>query len=90
MFHGAGCGLPGYLMFRAAFLPRFVGVLMTITGVGFVTSTFVWILAPTYTSPILLLPAAFSALAMTLWFIMKGVDVPQPEALAAAAPHRSL
>jgi hypothetical protein len=90
MFYGAGCALLGYLMFRSGFIPRFVGVLMAIAGVGFVTSTFVWIIAPAYSSPVFLVPAALSALATTLWFLVKGVDVPKWEALANAAPHRSL
>jgi hypothetical protein len=41
MFYGAGFLLLGYLIFRSGYLPRFLGVLLAITGVGFVTKTFV-------------------------------------------------
>lgn len=90
MFYGAGSVLLGYLIFRSGCLPRLLGVLLAISGVGFVTRTFVGILAPAYASPILLMPAALAALALTLWLLVKGVDVPKWQEQAGVAQYRSL
>jgi hypothetical protein len=90
MFYGAGSVLIGYLIFRSGYLPRFLGVLLAISGVGFVTRTFLGILAPAYASPILLMPAALAALALTLWLLVKGVAVPKWQELAGVARYRSL
>jgi hypothetical protein len=90
MFYGAGSVLLGYLIFRSGYLPRVLGVLLAISGVGFVTRTFVGILAPAYASPILLMPAALAALALTVWLLVRGVDVPKWQERAGVARHRSL
>jgi hypothetical protein len=75
MFYGMGFLLTGWLMLRAAYLPKFLGILMMITGIGFVLRTFLWVLAPAWASPLLLLPAAFAGVALGLWLLVKGVDV---------------
>ena len=90
MFYGAGSVLLGYLIFRSSYLPRVLGVLLAISGVGFVTTTFVGILAPAYASPILLMPAALAALALTLWLLVRGVDARKWQEQAAAVQYRSL
>ena len=88
LFYGAGTLLFGYLMFRSGYLPRFLGVLLAISGAGFVTRTFLWVLAPAYASPILLMPAALAALALIPWLLAKGVDVPKWQARAATGEYR--
>jgi hypothetical protein len=70
-----GFVLTGWLMLRAAYLPNFLGALMLITGAGFMSRTVLWVLAPAYASPLLLLPAIFAGLALALWLLVKGVDV---------------
>jgi len=75
MFYGMGFVLTGWLMLRAAYLPKFLGVLMLITGAGFMLRTLLWVLAPAYASPLLLLPAIFAGLALGLWLLAKGVDL---------------
>ena len=37
VFFGLWCVLTGYLIFRSAFLPRILGVLLSISGLGFLT-----------------------------------------------------
>ena len=90
MFYGAGFILTGWLMMRARYLPTFLGVLMLITGAGFLTRTFLWVLAPAYASPLLLAPAALAGLALSLWLLIKGVDVARWNEEAAAPRSRSL
>jgi len=37
VFHGFWCVLTGYLIFRSAFLPRILGVMLALSGLGFMT-----------------------------------------------------
>jgi hypothetical protein len=90
MFYGAGSVLLGYLIYRSGYLPRVLGVLLAISGVGFITRTFVGVLAPAYASPILLMPAALAGLALTLWLLLRGVDLPKWRETAASAAERGL
>lgn len=90
MFYGMGFLLTGWLMLRAAFLPHFLGILMTITGAGFVLRTFLWVLAPAWASPLLLLPAALAGVALGLWLLVRGVDVGGWREASAAGRLRSL
>lgn len=75
MFYGAGAMLLGYLIFRSQYLPRILGVLLAISGVGFVIKAFASVLTPTYASPLLLLPVAVAWLSLTVWLLVKGVDI---------------
>lgn len=85
MFYGAGSIVLGYLMARSGFLPRLLGVLLALSGVGFVTSIFVTVLAPKYASGLFMAPVAIAGLALTFWMLVKGVDVPKWKEAAARA-----
>jgi hypothetical protein len=64
--------LIGYLAFRSTFLPRTVGILMIITGIGWLT-----FIAPTVAArllPINLIAGVTGELVMILWLLVKGVD----------------
>ena len=77
-FYGyAGMILTAYLMFRSDYLPKFLGVLMAIGGIGFVVRNFLLILAPAYASDVLLMLMFPGGLIMTIWLLVKGVDVPK-------------
>jgi hypothetical protein len=75
MYYGVACILLGYLIFRSSFLPKLLGVLLAISGVGFVVKTFTMVLAPAYSSPFLLIPTLVTVLILTAWLLIKGVDV---------------
>jgi uncharacterized protein DUF4386 len=85
MFYGVASILLGLLMYRSDFLPRFTGALMALSGVGFVLKTLTWVVAPSYSSTLLLVPAPVAALAMTASFLAKGVDVAKWRESAAVA-----
>ena len=55
-------------------MPKVIGILLALSGVGFVAKAFTWALAPSYSSPLLLMPAGIAALALTGWLLVKGVD----------------
>lgn len=74
VFYGVAAILLGYLIFRSGYLPRFLGLLFALAGVGFVIRNFVLVLAPAYASDALLLPMGIAAVAMTIWLFVKGID----------------
>ena len=64
----------GYLIFKSTFLPRVLGVLMSLAGLVFLT-----FLAPEFGAKHLqsMLPFAAGELAVILWLLAKGVDAHQ-------------
>jgi hypothetical protein len=75
VFYGTAMLIRGVLMFRARFLPKFLGVLLAVAGGGFITRALLLVVAPKLASPLLLTPMFFAALSLTAWFLTKGVDV---------------
>ncbi len=75
VFYGLAWVVRGYLIFRSGYLPKILGVLMLIGGLGFVARNFALVLAPTYRSGSLLLLMFPGGLALTVWFLVKGVNV---------------
>lgn len=77
VFFGFYCFFIGWLVLRARFLPRFVGVLMIIAGMAWLFDSFAAILWPVFTVkifPYSLLPGIVGEGALTLWLIFRGVD----------------
>jgi Domain of unknown function (DUF4386) len=72
------------LVYRSRFLPRFLGVWLTINGIAYVTISFTGILLPQYQNRVFTIstPALFGELAIMLWLVIKGA---KPPALDAAA-----
>ncbi len=83
-YYGMSWIVRGYLMFRSGYLPKFLGVLMTIGGVGFVARNFLLTLAPAYASDLLLMLMFPGGLIMTAWLLIKGVNESKWEARVAA------
>lgn len=83
VFYGMGWVLRGYLIFRSGYLPKFLGVLMTLGGLAFVVRNFALVLAPAYPSGRLLLLMAPGALSLAVWLLVRGVDVAKWEQRAA-------
>src|SRR5512140_1292449 len=85
VFYGVAWVVRGYLIFRSGYLPRFLGVLLVLGGLAFVIRNFALVLAPAYASRSLLLVALPGGLALMVWLLVKGVDVPKWEAKAASS-----
>ena len=79
-YYGMAWIVRAYLIFRSGYLPRFLGVLMAIGGAGFVVRNFLLILAPAYASDVLLALMFPGGLILTVWLLLKGVDVSKWEA----------
>ena len=85
VFYGVAWVLRGYLIFRSGYLPRVLGVLMTLGGFGFIGRNFALVLAPAYASRSLLLLMWPVGLSLMVWLLVKGVDVSKWEAKAGIA-----
>jgi hypothetical protein len=73
VFFGLHCLGVGYLIFRSTFLPRIIGVLMMLAGVGWLT-----FLSPPLASslaPFNMIPGGVGELSLTVWLLVKGVNV---------------
>jgi hypothetical protein len=83
VFYGVAWVLRGYLIFRSGFLPKFLGVLMTLGGLAFIVRNFLLALAPSYAPGILLLLMLPGGLSLPVWLLVRGVDVRKWEARVA-------
>lgn len=71
VFFGFYCLLIGYLIYKSTFLPRILGVLMMIAGLGWLT--FLWPPLANSLSPYILLPGILGEGSLTLWLLIAGV-----------------
>jgi hypothetical protein len=83
VFFGFWCVLIGYLIFRSTFLPRVLGVLFAISGLGWATY-----LSPPLAHglhPFIVAASALGEIPLELWLIVMGVDVQRWKEQAGAA-----
>ncbi len=96
LFFGPYCLMIGYLVFRSTFLPRVLGVLMALAGLGWLA-----FLSPSVANYLTLYIEILGILAeasLMLWLIVMGVNVQrwkaqagsarEPPSIAAVRPHR--
>jgi hypothetical protein len=74
------------LVYRSGFLPRFLGVWLTINGFAYVFISLTGVLLPQYQNKVFTLatPALFGELAIMLWLVIKGTKPPALDATRAA------
>ena len=68
----------GWLVYKSDFLPRILGVIYTMAGVGYLINSLAWFLFPgiaAHLFPYILLPAFIGEVSMCIWLIVKGVNV---------------
>jgi Domain of unknown function (DUF4386) len=82
VFFGPYCLLIGYLIFRSTFLPRILGVLMALAGLG-------WLILLSslvnHLSTYLKVLGFLAELSLCLWLLVKGVNVQRWKEQASAA-----
>jgi hypothetical protein len=67
----------GYLVYRSGFLPRFLGVLLVVSALGYVGNSFSVFLAPGLAemmAVVVIVAALIGELPLTLWLLIKGVN----------------
>jgi hypothetical protein len=70
---GIHCLATGYLIFQSNFLPKIIGILMALAGLGYLT--FVWPpLGDRLFFPYVLVPGVVGEGSLTLWLILVGVN----------------
>lgn len=77
IFFGCSCLVDGYLIFKCGFLPKFLGILLSIAGIGYLVNSFTLLLFPAFSDTIfgVVMPPIFIAeLSMCLWLLIKGVN----------------
>lgn len=77
VFFGFYCLTLGWLVFGARFLPRVLGLLLVIAGLGWLVGNLGYIIAPDTFGPIsrILLPVSgLGELLFTLWLLIMGVN----------------
>jgi hypothetical protein len=88
VFFGLWCVLTGYLIFRSTFLPRILGVLLAISGLGFVTYLYPP-LAYHLFMPYIAAASALGEIPLELWLIVMGVNAQRWKEQASAAEERA-
>lgn len=74
--YGIASMLRGYLIMRSGYLPKALGALLVIGGAGFFLRTATYILAPGYSSVLMLMPMALAGIPLTLWLLIRGIQPP--------------
>jgi hypothetical protein len=83
---GAHCLLTGYLIFKSIFLPRILGVLVALAGLGYLT--FVWPpLGSHLFFPYVVVAGVVGEGSLTLWLLVIGVNAQRWTEQASAAPE---
>ena len=75
----------GMLVIHSGFIPRFLGVLLIVAGVGYVVSAFASLALPAY-GPLIsqvLSPLMFGELPIIFWLLIWGTKGPRTDAVAA-------
>src|SRR5208282_2510598 len=84
VFFGLWCVLTGYLFFGSTFLPRILGVLLAISGLGYVTYLYPP-LAYYLFIPYIAAASALGEIPLELWLIVMGVNAQRWKEQASAA-----
>jgi hypothetical protein len=86
---GINCLLTGYLVYKAEFLPRTIGLMLVAAGVVYLVGSYLRFLAPALAGPFQMAYALplVAETAFCLWLLIKGVArtpdheaTPQPRA----------
>ena len=83
VFFGLWCVLIGFLIFRSTFLPRILGVLLAIDGLGWM----LYLSPPlaTYLFPVIAVASGLAEIPLMLWLLVVGVNAERWKEQASAA-----
>jgi len=90
VFFGFQIGALGFLIARSRYIPRAIGVVLLLGGAGFLIISFTEFLSPTIgarLSPLVLPIVLLGEGALTIWLLVKGVNVDEWRAAVARSPE---
>lgn len=76
VFFGFYCIIMGYLVFKSAIVPRLLGILYIISGLGYLINSFVMFLLKDFANPLFIyiaIPILIGELSFCLWLLIMGV-----------------
>jgi hypothetical protein len=82
VFFGLWCVLTGYLVWRSAFMPRVLGALLMVDGLGWML--YLWPPLATQLFPLIALASGLAEIPMIVWLIAFGVNSERWRLQAAA------
>ena len=77
VFFGVYCLIIGYVIYKSQMLPKVLGVLYVISGLGYLINSFTMFLSKGFANPLfvyLAIPIFIGELSFCLWLIIKGID----------------
>src|SRR3989442_7099525 len=93
VFFGIQCLSIGYLVARSTFLPRILGILLAIGGTSYVIASFASFLIPSFGAHLIsfVLPVALIGEgSLTVWLLVKGVNIQRWKEQASAAKEQRI
>ena len=88
-FFGFYCLLIGYLIFKSTFMPRLVGMLMMLAGLGWLTNSFSNFLSPPFAKALSFysaIPGGIGETTLCLWLLVMGVNDERWKEMAISRP----
>lgn len=83
VFFGIHLLLIGYLVFKSGFMPKLLGILVMLAGLGYLIDSFAKIILTNYSDfetmfvLIVAIPGAIGELALAIWLLVKGKNIPE-------------
>ncbi len=77
VFFGIYCLIVGYVIFKSKMVPKFLGILYIISGIGYLINSFTMLLSKGFANPLftyVAIPIFIGELSFCLWLLIKGVD----------------
>lgn len=77
VFFGFYCLLVGYVIFKSKMVPKLLGILYIISGIGYLINSFTMLLSKGFSNPIfsyVAIPIFIGELSFCLWLLIKGID----------------
>ena len=92
VFFGLHLGVLGFLVYRSGFLPRMLGILMVVSALGYLADSFTKFVVPQNADTlamVVIVTALIGELPLTLWLLVKGVNVERWRQRAASATYET-
>jgi hypothetical protein len=77
-FFGIHLGLAGYLAFKSGYMPKALGIVLVIAGLGYAADSFIGFLVPDYEATAALFTFVCEV-ALFLWLLIRNAKIPDTE-----------